>query len=201
MKLNHLICCVISCLALTACSLSSPNSKSTEPALAADPQRIKSHLKFLSDDLLEGRDTGSRGHEIAALYIAGEFAKYGLTPAGDEGGYLQDINFRQSFLEQNSPKLSLSNAAGVQELSYPKHYISGASSVREQAILTGELVFVGYGIVAPLLQHDDYIDLNVKGKVVVVLSGKPKSFPSEEGAHFGSTSEKKRHAVENGAIG
>jgi Zn-dependent M28 family amino/carboxypeptidase len=201
MKLNHLIYCLISCLALSACNQSSPNSKSTEQAVVADPQRIESHVKFLSDDLLEGRDTGSRGHEIASLYIASEFAKYGLTPAGDDGSYLQRINFRQSFLDQSSPKLKLSNAAGVQELSYPKHYLTGANSVREQAILSGELVFAGYGIVAPLLEHDDYKELDVKGKVVVVLSGKPKSFPSEEGAHFGSTSEKKRHAVENGAIG
>lgn len=199
MKLNLLIYCLISCLALSACNPSPPNS--TAQAVVADPDRIKSHLKFLSDDLLEGRDTGSRGHEIAALYIASEFAKYGLTPAGDDNSYLQGIKFRQSFLEQGSPKLSLINSTGVQALSYPKHYLTGASAVSENTTLRGDVVFAGYGIIAPELEHDDYQNLDVEGKVVVVLSGKPKSFPSEEGAHFGSTSEKKRHAVENGAIG
>ena len=67
--------------------------------------------------------------------------------------------------------------------------------------MAGKLVFVGYGIVAPELQHNDYQGMNVKGKVVVTLSGKPKSFPSEEGAHFGSSREKRRHASENGAVG
>ena len=63
------------------------NHASTDNAFNPDTQRIKSHLFFLADDLLEGRDTGSRGHEIAALYIATEFAKYGLKPAGTDGSH------------------------------------------------------------------------------------------------------------------
>ena len=201
MKITYLIGVLVSCFTLSACNTSGSKSEVTEQAVVADAQRIKSHLQFLADDLLEGRDTGSRGHEIASLYIAGEFAKYGLSPAGDNDTYMQRVNFRQAFLDQSSPKLSLTTTTGVQELSYPKDYLTGASAVRENATLNGDLVFVGYGIVAPELEHDDYQSVDVKGKVVVVLSGKPKSFPSEEGAHFGSTSEKKRHAVENGAIG
>lgn len=167
----------------------------------ADPMRIKSHIRFLADDLLEGRDTGSRGHEIASLYIAAEFEKYGLKPAGDDGTYMQRINFRQAHVDQASINMTLSSEEGDIELSYPKQFLSGANPVTEHALLEGKLVFVGYGIVAPELQHDDYADVDVEGKVVVALSGKPKSFPSEEGAHFGSSSEKQKHASENGAIG
>lgn len=181
---------------LTACQADVP-----ETELHADPMRMKSHLRFLADDLLEGRDTGSRGHEIAALYIAAEFEKYGLKPAGDDGTYMQRINFRQAHVDQSSIHLTLSGEDGDIQLSYPKQFLSGANPVTEQALLEGKLVFVGYGIVAPELKHDDYSGLDVVGKVVVALSGKPKSFPSEEGAHSGSSFEKQKHASEHGAIG
>ena len=58
-----------------------------------DSERIRAHVKFLADDLLEGRGTGTRGGDIAAQYIATQFALYGLKPAGDDGGYLQRVDF------------------------------------------------------------------------------------------------------------
>ncbi|WP_339900679.1 M28 family metallopeptidase [Paraglaciecola polaris] len=191
-------------LMLAGCQSANQNALQDPPAkqnIHADAERIKSHLRFLSDDLLEGRDTGSRGHEIASLYIASELEGYGLKPAGDDGGFLQRAPFRQASLEQSSPSLVLETAKGKVDLAYPKQYITSASPVSELASVKGQLVFAGYGIIAPELKHDDYADLDVNGKVVVVLSGKPASFPSEEGAHFGSTYEKKRHAAEHGAIG
>ncbi|MDF2179291.1 M28 family metallopeptidase [Aliiglaciecola sp. CAU 1673] len=180
-----------------SCSAQAQQSQNVQ----ADAARIKAHLTFLADDLLEGRDTGSRGHEIAALYIASQFAQLGLTPAGDNGTYMQRVPLRQSHLVQSSPKLTLAGPEGQISLSYPKDYITSGSVAFSLAHLQGEMVFAGYGIVAPELGHDDYAGLDVKGKVVVLLSGKPESFPSEEGAHFGSGSEKSRHAIANGAIG
>lgn len=167
----------------------------------ANVEAIKGHLRFLSHDLLEGRDTGSRGHEIASLYIATQLQQFGLKPAGDDGTFMQRITFRQSFLDQDSPSLSLSRDGEKIDFDYPKQYIAGPSAVYEDAHVSGEMVFAGYGIVAPRLNHNDYEGLDVKGKIVVQLSGKPKSFPSEEGAHFASGSEKSRYAVEAGAIG
>ncbi|GAA0343035.1 M20/M25/M40 family metallo-hydrolase [Bowmanella denitrificans] len=167
----------------------------------ADANRIQAHLRFLSHDLLEGRDTGSKGHEIAAQYMASQFAQLGLQPAGDKNDYLQQIAFRQAHLVQDSAKLELNGPDGKTALEYPRQYLTSASLSSEVSELQGKLVFAGYGIVAPELQHNDYANLDVKGKVVVILSGKPTSFPSEEGAHFGSGSEKNRHAVANGAIG
>src|SRR5260370_14031474 len=58
-----------------------------------DAERIRAHVRFLSDDLLEGRGTGARGGDIAAKYIAAQFALDGLKPAGDDGGYLQRVDF------------------------------------------------------------------------------------------------------------
>ncbi|AEP28201.1 putative aminopeptidase [Glaciecola nitratireducens FR1064] len=172
---------------------------------APNVENIKSHMHFLADDLLEGRETGSQGHEIASLYIAGEFAKYGLMPAGDEvdgkTSYVQRINFRKGLLVQESPTFSVVGPKESFELSYPDDFLSSPDLVSTQSDVTAPLVFVGYGIVAPNLNHDDYAGLDVEGKIVVVLSGKPKSFPSEEGAHVASGSEKSKYAAQRGAIG
>ena len=198
MKLSLGLGAILTAVLMVACQ-SEPVQQTSE--VSADASRIKSHLRFLSDDLLEGRDTGARGHEIASLYIAAEFERYGLTPAGDNGTYMQRVNFVQAKIDQSSIKLSLTGSQGDMALSYPKQFLTSPNPVNEITQMTGKLVFVGYGIVAPELQHNDYLDMDVKGKVVVALSGKPKSFPSEEGAHFGSSREKFRHASENGAVG
>jgi Zn-dependent M28 family amino/carboxypeptidase len=198
MKLSLCLGVTFTALLLIACQSEKVQQASE---ISADASRIKSHLRFLSDDLLEGRDTGARGHEIASLYIAAEFEKYGLTPAGDDNTYMQRVNFVQANIDQSSVKLSLTGSQGDMTLSYPKQFLTYPDPLEETTKMAGKLVFVGYGIVAPELQHNDYQDIDVKGKVVVALSGKPKSFPSEEGAHFGSSREKLRHASENGAVG
>ena len=169
--------------------------------LEADASRIKAHLRFLSHDLLEGRDTGSRGLEVASIYIASQFEQLGLKPAGDNGTYLQRVTFRQAFLDQDSPEMTLTKGGETLALSYPKDFIVSPSVSQLDAQVSGGMVFVGYGITAPELNHNDYANLDVKGKVVVVLSGKPQSFPSEEGAHFASGYQKAKYAAENGAIG
>lgn len=198
MKLSLGLGAILAATLLIACQSEKVQQTSQ---ISADASRIKSHVRFLSDDLLEGRDTGARGHEIASLYIAAEFEKYGLTPAGDNGTYMQRVNFVQANIDQSSIKLSLTGAQGEVALGYPKQFLTSPNPIEEITQMSGKLVFVGYGIVAPELQHNDYHNINVKGKVVVSLSGKPKSFPSEEGAHFGSSREKLRHASENGAVG
>jgi Zn-dependent M28 family amino/carboxypeptidase len=198
MQLRFGIGAIFTALLLVACQ---PKQVQQTSEVSADASRIKSHIGFLSDDLLEGRDTGSRGHEIASLYIAAEFEKYGLTPAGDNGAFMQRVSFVQAYVDQSSIKLSLTSSQGDMTLSYPKQFLTYPNPLQETTRMAGKLVFVGYGIVAPELQHNDYHDMDVKGKVVVSLSGKPKSFPSEEGAHFGSNREKLRHASENGAVG
>jgi Zn-dependent M28 family amino/carboxypeptidase len=164
-------------------------------------ENIKSHMSFLADDLLEGRETGSQGHEIASLYIAGEFAKYGLQPGGDDNTYIQRINFRKGLLVQESPRFEVQAGDDSFELSYPDDFLSSPNLVAEQASVSGSIVFVGYGIHAPELGHDDYADLDVDGKIVVALSGKPKSFPSELGSHVASGSNKSKYAAERGAVG
>jgi hypothetical protein len=68
-----------------------PEAISVHAAIHADPDKIRAHVKFLASDLLEGRGTGQRGGDIAAEYIATQFALYGLKPAGENGTYFQDV--------------------------------------------------------------------------------------------------------------
>lgn len=162
---------------------------------------IKAHLTFLAHDELKGRETGTPGHEIASLYIASQFKQFGILPKGEAGTYFQRVPFRHALLDQDSPSLTLKVKGKKHQLEYPKQYLTFSNVNHPEALMKGDVVFAGYGIVAPELNHNDYADLDVKGKIVAVLSGKPKFFPSEEGAHFASGRQKAKYAVERGAKG
>lgn len=92
-------------LMLTGCqSSTAPSSEVVQPKASA--KAIEAHMAFLGDDSLEGRDTGSRGHQIASNYIATQLAALGLEPAGEQG-YFQSVPMRKALLVQNSAKMSL----------------------------------------------------------------------------------------------
>ncbi len=155
-------------------------------------------MDFLASDLLRGRDTGSVGHEVAAQYIATEFAKMGIVPAGDDG-YMQRIEFKSAYLDQDSPEFSVKKGDEVLSFEFLDEFSVGANVNRLRSEVEGELVFVGFGIDAPFLNYTDFDQVDLKGKIAVVLGGKPIHFPSEEGAHY---SRKSTEAlVKRGAIG
>ena len=182
-------------LSLSACA----DESSTTTAVSADAVALQAHLEFLASDDLEGRDTGSRGHEIAAKYIATEFKRLGLEPAGDDGTYFQRIKFRRSFLEENSASFTLNTGDDEISLDYPKEFITGPSAYSEKDDVEAPLVFVGYGLVSEAFGINDYEGLDVEGKIVVMVSGRPEDLPSEEGAHLNSS--KTKFAAERGAVG
>lgn len=153
-------------------------------ASAGSPERFKAHMTLLASDLLAGRDTGSIGHDFATLYIASELQKYGVKPAGTDNSYYQMIPFKQSVVEPNSPTLKVSNGKENIEFTYLDNMLMSADMNETNAQLEGELVFVGFGIDAPFLDYSDFDNIDVKGKIAVVLFGRPHSFPSEEGAHY-----------------
>lgn len=184
-------------LSLSACGES--NSQHTQNQVSASAGALQAHLEFLASDDLEGRDTGSRGHEIAAKYIAAEFKALGLQPAGDDGTYFQRIKFRRSFLEENSASFTLNTGDDTVELAYPKQFITGPSAYSEHDDVEAPLVFVGYGLVSEAFGLDDYAGLDVEGKIVVMATGRPEHLPSEEGAHLNSS--KAKFAAERGAVG
>ncbi|MAA93767.1 MAG: peptidase M28 [Rheinheimera sp.] len=183
-------------LLLSACS--APNEPS-EQQLSARPAAIEAHLQFLASDELEGRDTGSRGHQIAANYIASQFQALGLAPAGDNNSYFQQVPLRSARVQQDSVKLSISRGETVRQLSYPQQFFSGASINQTEVAVSAPLVFVSYGLVSEEFGLNDYAGLDVTGKIVVQLAGLPASLPSEERAYLGSI--KGKLAAERGAIG
>lgn len=186
---------VILALILSGCSV----SHEPEQQLSARPAAIEAHLQFLASDELEGRDTGSRGHQIASNYIASQFQALGLTPAGDNNSYFQQVPLRSARLQQESVKLSFRRGEKEWQLSYPQQFFSGASLGQPELAVNASLVFVGYGLVSEEFGLDDYAGLDVNGKVVVQLAGLPASLPSEERAYLGSI--KGQLAAERGAIG
>lgn len=175
-------------------------------AAGIDAERIRSHVRFLSHDLLEGRGTGSRGGDIAAEYLATQFALAGLKPAGDDGSFLQKVRFAGS---QTLDSSSLSFVPGGGEalpLKLMDDYVVSNQSLTETARIDAPLVFVGYGIEAPEYQWDDYKGIDVRGKVVMVVvneppSTDPKFFKGEALTYYGRWTYKFEQAARKGAIG
>lgn len=185
-------------ITLLGCS-SLPSNHTSSPQPAASAAAIEGHMLFLASDELEGRDTGSRGHEIAALYIATQLQALGLAPAGDDGTYYQRVPLRSSRLVPGSASFTLHTAAGDNSLAYPKAFFTGSDPVATTSSITAPLVFVGYGLVSDEFGLNDYAGLDVDGKIVVMLTGLPEHIPSEEAAHLGR--ERSRFAAEHGAVG
>jgi hypothetical protein len=173
------------------------HAQTTVPAFS--PQHFRAHVEFLADDLLEGRDTGSRGHEIAARYVATQMASYGLEPGGDAGTWLQRVTFQKTTRGKDAGAISISGPAGEQRFAHADNVLIGLQPREPNLDLSAPLVFAGYGVEDERFGLDDYRGLDVKGCIVVVLRGFPKGLPSEEGAHLNAS--KGRFAEKHGAIG
>lgn len=172
------------------------------PARQAELRRLQAHLRFLADPLLEGREAGTRGFDIAANYVAAQFAQFGLRPCGDAGGYAQAVPLKTARLDlDRPPTLELCRGEACERLTWLDDFLTGPDLAQAHAELSAPLVFVGYGITAPRFGLDDYAGLDVKGKIVVTLAGRPPRLPTEEGAHFSSGRTKAEMAVRQGAIG
>jgi Zn-dependent M28 family amino/carboxypeptidase len=189
---------LLSATILTGCGQSDAIKVVTEQV---DADNIKAHMDFLADDTLLGRDTGSPGHQIAANYVKSHFKQNNMVAMGNHGGFEQIVTLRETTIDIDSAMMSIENAEGLVDLTFAQDFmISGSKLVTESAI-KAETVFVGYGVVSAKFGLDDYQGIDVNGKIVVVLHGRPNKLPSEEGAHIGSGHEKRRHAVERGAVG
>ncbi len=153
------------------------------------PERFRSHVAFLSDDLLEGRDAGSKGYELGAHYVATQFEGLGLKPGGDKGWY-QQVPFLQYKLGSggsNRVTIGGRSFADRAEVLVAPSPVSGPQSVE------APVVYVGYGIDSPQIGLNDYKGLDVKGKIVAMLGGYPADLPSDVGAHLNS--DKRRAAA------
>jgi Zn-dependent M28 family amino/carboxypeptidase len=169
-------------------------------------ERIRAHVRFLSDDLLEGRGTGARGGDIAARYIATQYALDGLKPAGDNGDYLQKIQFT-GVQTLPATKVALRPGhGGTLDLKLGEDYVTNNQTQTADVDIDAPIVFVGYGIEAPEYRWNDFKGVDVKGKVLLVIvnqppSKDPKFFNAGTMTYYGRWTYKFEEAARKGAIG
>ena len=158
------------------------------------------HVKFLADDSLEGRDTGSEGLKKAQAYAVDLFKKAGLEPAGTDGFY-QRITFKQSELDEEKSSLALVSGSNTKPLSFADDAFFSTRSTHESIKLTAPLVFAGYGLTIPENHLDELAGLDLKGKIVVYLAGSPADIPTALASHYQTAGERWKSLHAAGAIG
>ena len=163
------------------------------------PARLEEHVRYLASDRLTGRGTGTPGYDSAARYVAKHFAALGLDSAGTKG-YFQPVPLRRARAVEGS-SLVLAGKAGRRALVPYRDYVPSPNQVTPRSEVTAPVVFVGFGVTAPERGYDDYRDVDAKGKIVVLLTGAPASFPPAERAHYADRRTKGDNAVDRGAVG
>ncbi|MEE4310575.1 MAG: M28 family peptidase [candidate division KSB1 bacterium] len=163
------------------------------------------HLEILGSDSLQGRGTGSPGIRKAANYISSRLRKYGIPPADAVGSYFQRVPMHGSMPLADSKLVCMTSDTSVSLLLQKDYllYKTGAQTIIPQPL---PLVFVGYGIIAPEYDYNDYQSLDIEGKIVVFLSGEPPSsdpafFNAEEPTIYSYPESKHRIAISRGARG
>ncbi len=171
-----------------------------------DPEHIRWHVRFLSHDLLEGRGTGQRGGEIAAQYIATQFAEYGLKPAGDNGTYFQKVPLVGITTLPETRFTLVPKQAAAMNLKPLDEYVAYDQTQQPKSDVDADIVYVGYGIEAPEYHWDDYKGVDVRGKVLLMLVNEPPSddpgfFKGKALTYYGRWTYKYEEAARKGAIG
>lgn len=165
------------------------------------PEALKEHVAVLASDALEGRDTGTKGYDEAAVYVAKQMRAKGLQPAGVKGTYFQPIVFKEMRVIADSAQLVVRGQGAPTLLQYAADYYFFINPRSPRIAITAPLVYAGYGVTAPDYGLDSYAGMEMAGKIAVVLSGVPEGLPPEEGAVFSSVSRKAADALQAGAAG
>jgi Zn-dependent M28 family amino/carboxypeptidase len=199
---------------LGSCALGAESGTTTGkvPAASAraeihlDTARIRAHVEYLTSDRLEGRRPGGRGGDLAADYIAKQFASYGLDPAGDDGTYFQKIPMVEVTTLSETSFTVVDTSLQTVALRNLEDFVANNQSQAESSYLDAPIVFLGYGIQAPENQWDDYKDADLSGKVVLLLAGTPRSgapgvFSGRSATDYGGWAYKFETAARHGALG
>ncbi len=170
-----------------------------------NPEKIRAHVRFLAHDLLEGRGTGQRGGDIAAEYMATQFALDGLKPAGDNGTYMQKVPMVGVRTLPETAFRFVPQRGKPIELKMLDDFVTNNESQTEMAEIDAPIVFVGYGIRAPEYQWDDYKGADLRGKVLLMFVNEPPStdekfFKGKALTYYGRWTYKFEEAARRGAV-
>ncbi|HVF90958.1 MAG TPA: M28 family metallopeptidase [Blastocatellia bacterium] len=205
-----------------ACGDVAQNRPATSEA-AADPppaaleaikaDNLMNHIKILSADDFEGRGPATRGEELTIKYLADEFKKIGLAPGNTDGTYFQKVPLVGITTSSASP-LEIKAGAKTLSMKFPDDFVARTMRVVDKQGFDADMVFVGYGAVAPEYNWNDYKDVDVRGKVLVMLVGDPpvpdpsnpsdldpKTFNGKAMTYYGRWTYKFEIAAEKGAAG
>ncbi|MGB2870138.1 MAG: M28 family peptidase [Bacteroidota bacterium] len=163
---------IIPALFLASCQMRKSAPTELKPALESiTSQRLLEHIKTLSSDEFEGRAPGTKGEDLTVQYVTEQFQKLGLKPGNPDGSYIQKVP-----LVGFTGKPTASFTAGAEKIS-PKNLeeilVVSRRFVPEVKVNRSGIVFVGYGVVAPEYGWDDYKDVDVKGKTILMLVNDP----------------------------
>src|SRR6266513_3683088 len=143
-----------------------------QPALEAiTPDGLLAHIKVLGSDEFEGRAPGTKGEELSVKYIADQFKKIGLKPGNPDGTYMQEVPLAGI---KSEPRMSFMVGDKTSDLKSPDDFVASSARLQpEIKIDKADVVFVGYGIVAPEYGWNDYKDVDVRGKKLLMLINDP----------------------------
>ncbi len=197
-----LAACVRESEAPTAPTVAAPPvAADTSTPANADEQRIADDVRTLADDRFEGREAGTRGYDLAADYVAKRYAAIGLQPAGDDGTYFQRVPLLKATRVAEGATLKVErNGRGI-ALRFREQFLPMPNFNAAEHAVEAPAVFVGQGVHAPELGHDDFAGLDLKGRIAVVFGGAPARFDNDRRAFHSASREKLRALAERGAVG
>lgn len=168
-------------------------------ASTSDGQRWWSYVRALAGDDMQGRETGSASYRKAAEYVAAQFERDGLKPAGTQG-YFQAVAFTGRKLDEPASKLELIRDGKAEALQLGDDAIIGVRVDPAESV-EAPLVFAGYGLTVPEKQYDDLAGLDLRGKIIVTLAGSPSGIPGPLKAHYQIAAERNRFLAKAGVVG
>lgn len=183
--------------------------RTTATSSPINEAKLKAHIKFLADDMLEGRGTGARGGELAAKYIAAQLEALGAKGAASNGSFFQPVSLVGVKADPNTT-MTISGPGGSQTLKFADDFVAFTGAQTENVDVDAELVFVGYGIDAPEQRWNDYKGpaTDYRGKILVMLvndppatSAEPNLFGGKALTYYGRWTYKYEEAARRGAVG
>jgi Zn-dependent M28 family amino/carboxypeptidase len=182
-----------------------PSPAEARAAAGITEAALRAHVKFLASDLLEGRAPATRGDLLTQAYVATQLEALGLEGAAPGGGFLQKVPLVGVTTSVAEP-FRAEGSRGTLALREREDFMANAGRPEPVLRLDGaEVVFVGYGIVAPEFEWDDYRDADVEGKIVLVLNNDPEDDPArfagKRRLYYGRWTYKLEEAARHGAAG